>query len=530
MAAQALYLRWRPATFEQVVGQQHITQTLSNAIQSGRVSHAYLFSGPRGTGKTSTARLLAKAVNCLAEDAQLRPDNTCRHCVDVNAARFMDLIEIDAASHTGVDDVRDLRDRIAFAPTEGGYKVYIIDEVHRFSAAAFDALLKTLEEPPEHAIFILATTEIHKVPATILSRCQRFDFRRISPVLMVEHMAYMAEQEGFQAEAGALEVVARQATGSLRDAISLLDQLVAGPGDVLTTERVHAALGTVLNEGVSYLVETVLTADAAGGLDYINQTIEESADPRQFARQVVDYLRSVMLVRSGSETLVAAAVSQDILQVIAGQASEFSHSGLIEAIRAFNQAAHDTRSGWLPQLPLEMALMESIAAQHTQQGAQPAPVASEQIAPVVSESTAQATPVEQVVAPQVSHSSELTLADISGSWKAWLTVAKKFDKKAPAMLRAGKPISVKDGVLTMGVQSDLMKEKIESQANRRMLEDALQEVFGVPLTIECRVQDAARSSESEEVSDLIANDSVIATAVNDLGGEISEIQSGSEET
>ena len=196
--SQALYRKWRPRLWDQVVGQEHIVQTLQNAIRGGRVGHAYLFAGPRGTGKTTSARLLAKAVNCLAEDLQERPCDHCAHCQAVNEGRFLDLIEIDAASNTSVDDVRDLRDKINFSPSQGRFKVYIIDEVHMLSTAAFNALLKTLEEPPPHAIFILATTEVHKIPATVLSRCQRHEFRRIPLPLIVSHLKELAGQEKIQ--------------------------------------------------------------------------------------------------------------------------------------------------------------------------------------------------------------------------------------------------------------------------------------------------------------------------------------------
>ena len=299
MPALALYLKWRPQTFAEVVGQEHVTRTLQNALRQGRERHAYLFAGPRGTGKTTTARLLAKAVNCLNEDLSARPCNVCAHCVAVNEGRFLDLIEIDAASHTSVDDVRDLRDRIAFAPNQGRRKVYIIDEVHRFSGAAFDALLKTLEEPPAHAIFVLATTEIDKVPATIRSRCQEYPFRRIPTNLITARLVEMVQAEGLHVEQEALELLARQATGALRDAISLLDQLVADPDQHNTLADAQAMLGTAGGQAVDELVETLLARDAAAGLSVITRAVDGGSDPRQLARQVVERLRALLLAQSG---------------------------------------------------------------------------------------------------------------------------------------------------------------------------------------------------------------------------------------
>ena len=267
--SQALYRKWRPARFEQVIGQEHITQTLQNSVAAERVGHAYLFCGPRGTGKTTTARLLAKAVNCLDEDPSIRPCNQCAVCESVNEGRFLDLIEIDAASNTGVDDIRDLRDKINFSPNLGRYKVYIIDEVHMLSTAAFNALLKTLEEPPAHAMFILATTEEHKVPATIKSRCQQFNFRLLSISEISGRLAWLAQKESLTIEPGALELIARQGAGSLRDAESLLDQLVVAPGDTITLERAQMVLGTAANASVVALTDAWLNAAGAEGLGVI---------------------------------------------------------------------------------------------------------------------------------------------------------------------------------------------------------------------------------------------------------------------
>jgi DNA polymerase-3 subunit gamma/tau len=266
--SQALYRKWRPRLWDQVIGQEHVIQTLHNAVRSGRVGHAYLFAGPRGTGKTSTARLLAKAVNCLDAEPGNRPCDACAHCVAVNEGRFLDLIEIDAASNTSVDDVRDLREKINFSPSQGQFKVYIIDEVHMLSTAAFNALLKTLEEPPPHAIFILATTEVHKIPATVLSRCQRHEFRRVPVALLVSHLRQKAAEEHLELDEDALLLIARQSTGSVRDAISLLDQL-SSTGKRVTLAEAQVVLGTATNETVVALTESILARDAAVGLQGI---------------------------------------------------------------------------------------------------------------------------------------------------------------------------------------------------------------------------------------------------------------------
>jgi DNA polymerase III subunit gamma/tau len=303
--SQALYRKWRPQTWEAVVGQPHVISTLRNALAAGRVAHAYLFAGPRGTGKTTTARLLAKAVNCLEADLAKRPCGACDFCLAVNQGRFLDLIEIDAASNTSVEDVRDLRDKINFAPNQGRYKVYIVDEVHMLSTAAFNALLKTLEEPPSHAIFILATTEVHKIPATVLSRCQRHEFRRIPVGDIVDQLKKMAEEEDIRVDEEALTLIARQSTGAMRDAISLLDQL-ASTGQVITLESAQAVLGTAASQAVLEVVNALVNQQADTGLETIHAALDAGSDPRQFARQIVDYLRDLLLIRMGSSSQVDA--------------------------------------------------------------------------------------------------------------------------------------------------------------------------------------------------------------------------------
>jgi DNA polymerase III subunit gamma/tau len=355
MPAQALYRKWRPQLWNEVIGQDHVVQTLRNALRLERIAHAYLFSGPRGCGKTTSARLVAKALNCLNPDPGQRPDGTCEHCVATAEGRFLDLIEIDGASNNSVEDVRELREKVGFAPSLGRFKVYIIDEVHMLSAGAFNALLKTLEEPPPHAIFILATTELQKIPATILSRCQRFVFRRIPVVEIVGRLKVLCREEHFEAEDAALELVARQATGALRDAISLLDQL-AGGGQAITLAAAQQLLGSGGGTQVKQVVEALVGRDLTTGLMAVNAAVDAGADPRQLARQTVDYLRNLMLVRQGNGALVDAPA--DVREVMARQAKGLEMRALLGAIEAFNAAANDSRGGWQPQLPLELAVVK----------------------------------------------------------------------------------------------------------------------------------------------------------------------------
>src|SRR5512142_1459104 len=360
--SQALYRKYRPKEWGEVIGQDHIVTTLKNAIAADRVAHAYLFAGSRGTGKTTLARLLAKAVNCLDPDPKKRPCNECANCKAVNENRFMDLIEIDAASNTGVEDIRDLRDKINFAPSQGKYKVYIIDEVHMLSTQAFNALLKTLEEPPPHAIFILATTEIHKIPATVLSRCQRYEFRRLPVDEIVRQLKLIAKEEKIQADDDALIQIARQSAGGMRDAISLLDQL-ASMGGKITLALAQTVLGTATSQTVLDIVSSVMDHDPAHGLETIHKALDAGADPRSLARQIVEYLRGLMLIQMGNTAQVEATA--DVKKQMQAHARSFTTSDVLRMMKAFNNAATDLRGGWQPSLSLELALAEVLDAPAT---------------------------------------------------------------------------------------------------------------------------------------------------------------------
>ncbi len=414
MASQALYRKWRSQTFDEIIGQQHVTQTLINALRMDRVAHAYLFSGPRGTGKTSTARLLAKAVNCLASQIEARPCNQCSICTAVAEGRLMDLIEIDAASNTGVDDIRDLREKVGFRPAQARIKFYIIDEVHMLSNSAFNALLKTLEEPPAHVIFVLATTEPEKIPATILSRCQRFDFKRIRLEDVAERLAFILAEEGFSAEMAALEYIARQGGGSMRDAISLLDQMIAYGGNQITLELVQNVLGAVTSQAVIDLVAALARRDVAAGLDVINRVVGDGVDPRQFAREVVEFLRAVMLLKLAPQANLPN-LPVERLAVVKELAQQLDAGVIVFATGRFNTALVDLKSGLLaiPQLPLELAFVESAAGAPTVMvtAVAPAPVAVAPVTqpapplqpppPKIAPQPAASTPVAAVASPPV---------------------------------------------------------------------------------------------------------------------------------
>ena len=355
MAYVALYRRWRPESFADLVGQEHISRTLSRAVTSGQTSHAYLFTGPRGTGKTSTAKILARALNC-AEGPTLTPCGVCDSCRSISDGSSMDVFEIDAASNRGIDEIRDLRESVKFAPTEGHYKIYIIDEVHMLTTEAFNALLKTLEEPPERVIFILATTEPHKVPATIQSRCQRYDFHRITVTEIRDRLIYVCKESDIAAEEDALGIIAEQADGGMRDALSILDQCMALAEGTLTAERVQEALGLVGRAWIRRMAGEIAARDAAALIAQLSELLQSGRELKQVLAELAQYFRRLMIAGVGGAVSAAELCAGDA-EELRMDAAQFTQEEIMSILRRLNETMQELRTSPQPRIAVETLLI-----------------------------------------------------------------------------------------------------------------------------------------------------------------------------
>jgi DNA polymerase III subunit gamma/tau len=387
MTSQSLYRKWRSQTFDDLVGQEPIIRTLKNALKSGNLTHAYLFTGPRGTGKTSTARLLAKTVNC-SNPKDGEPCNECLQCREITAGNSFNVIEIDAASNRGIDNIRDLREKVMMPPSTGKYKVYVLDEAHMLTTEAFNALLKTLEEPPPYAIFVMATTEVHKMLPTVLSRCQRFDFKRISTRQIVERLLYVSEQEHIKLERTAAELIARTAAGGMRDALSLLDQAIAYAGEEISLAQVQAMLGVADPRAISRLITYIAELNSSAALHLIHELSEAGADLRQINTQVVEYWRALMLAKAGADVATILDLTEDETREVKQLAQLFGLEELTECARIFAQNDLIQKNQGTPQLALELASLECIQVHGRMQSGQS--VSAIQTRPTISQPTPQA--------------------------------------------------------------------------------------------------------------------------------------------
>jgi DNA polymerase-3 subunit gamma/tau len=554
---RALYLRWRPRRFEDVVGQEHVTRTLRNAVKLGRPSHAYLFTGPRGTGKTTVARILYRAVNCeQTQDGD--PCNTCALCRAALDSRALDLVEIDAASQRGIDDVRDLRDKVAYRPNEGRYRVYVFDEAHELTSYAWDALLKTLEEPPPHAIFVLATTAPHSVPATIVSRCQRFDFRRIPFESTRDQLAKVAEAEGLRVDPTVLERLALVARGGLRDALSLLDQLSAFALGDIDMDVARAALSLPSIEAVRGAIDGMTRHDPAAVMAIVSDAAEGGADLRLLADELVVHLRALMLLRSGADARLTDELPAAEVAWLRERAPLWSIGALMQLIQTLSDALARTRDAAQFQVQTEVALLTACDIESLPPRAAPLPAGVTSPATVVTPvMTDVAPPVVEVlppeerpepsrtpvmdataptpsmdatalagevpvteaaraapnVAPPVAEAAVPASAPLRSRWADVVDHVQRRNGLLASIVRSAEPVALEDSVLVVAFSTDFNRKTAEKSTNRQLIETAFERVYGSAY----RLRGTVANGESGGPS--LLDDPVINFAQRTFGGQ-----------
>jgi len=498
----ALYRKYRPQTFAEVVGQEAVVRTLTNAIESDRIRQAYLFAGPRGTGKTSLARILAKAINC-AQGPTPSPDGTCHACVAIANGTSLDVVEMDAASQRGIDDIREIRERVVLQPVEGRSKVYILDEAHQLTDAAWNALLKLIEEPPPHLLFVFCTTELQKVLPTVRSRCQTFVFQRPRLPDLIKLLRRVADGESMEVPDTALGLVARSARGSFRDAVSTLDQLAAATGGTITVQDVLQLLGAVEDEVLFRLCDLVIDGDTAGALVFLEELSEQGQDLGRLVTDLLEHLRHLMLVQHTGDVPETLPVTDEARERLRDQAHQLGAPAVVRLIDLLAVAVEDMRQGGDPRLPLELALVkvtrpgsdlsrESIAFRldRLEGDAVSHPPAPNDAVPA---------PTKEEV-PEPVEPPSLELEQLQEAWRrSVLPAVEERSIPTAAMLSEAHPVRLVDDTLTLEFQpaASFHRQKAEEQKNAGLLREALYEVTGRRLTLEFVTGEAAQAAAKE---------------------------------
>ncbi len=574
MAYQVLALKYRPLRFEDVIAQAHITKTLARAVQTDRIANGYLFTGPRGTGKTTTARILAKALNCQKGPTPT-PCNECSNCREIITGSSLDVLEIDAASNTGVDDVRTLRENIRYLPTTGKKRVFIIDEVHRLSPSAFDALLKTLEEPPDHAVFIFATTEPHKVPQTILSRTQRYDFRRVQARDLVAHLRKLADLEKVEIDDDALYLIARKGEGSVRDSLSLLDQMMALVDGAITRDVTAQTLGIVDRQFFSDLLDIISAGKTEPIFEKVKVLFDSGFDIKEFVNDFIEYLRNLLVQKSAEQPDRLLDIPPSEKEALIRQATLFTESDILRMTQVLSELLSQLKKGYDERIFLEICLVRLVKlessitmqevierlnrlSQSAGSGRAPSPggtlldkpsapppgrpkrpkpdgadddLRGSHHPPPPPENQEQPSPPTAVADDP---GKPLNLPRVQMSWRKFLEVLKKKNTMIATMLAMGSLSSVTENLITIGFEPgrEMNKQVVERPEKKAMIEKILTEYYGIAVTVSFIMEKAAPAEKKEvaqtvddpaapiNTADLFDKDPELKRLVDDIDGEI----------
>lgn len=549
---QALYRQYRPKTFEEVLGQDHITTTIKNQIQNNNIGHAYLFSGTKGTGKTSTAKIFSRAVNCL-NPMEGNPCNQCEICEGILDETIMDVIEMDAASNRGIDDIRELKDKVMYPPSRARYKIYIVDEVHMLTEQAFNALLKTLEEPPKHLIFILATTEPEKLPATILSRCQKYDFKRISTLDIVENMDNICKRLDILVEEEALKLIARNSEGSMRDALSLLDQCISYTEGELKYEEALDILGLANRELLFKLVDNIIDRNLEETLFTVDHIIHEGKDINQFIKDLIYHFRNLLIIKTSNVPEEIIDMTTETLEMYREQAKQVSLDYILNSLDILNTAEGQAKWATQTRIILEMALIkivkkeenksledrvreleEIIKSGKIQVAQKTSPSKREDALAAKPRERAMETRKERPTRPAakepqdsskveekkpiVNDGKELSFKTIVNHWTNILEAVKSYRASTHGLLREGRPVSFSNNKLEIGFEDGygFHKTAISDEKNKSLVEKIICEYFNKNITIDFIMVDEFQEEDTEEDS--------IQEAIDFFGEDIVEIK------